>query len=221
MSISTQDTSAQNPPLQTSNKPGFYLWVGVDPANAVPGSTPVRPQEIIEIAETLGELVRELLPTAQTHTTLSLPSTQELADSTAPRYVAPVQTRLSSPPLRPLPNAGLPDFDFALRPRVIIDLHTRQVIADDLLQRLTYKEFELLAHLVEAGGRVVSRDELFQTVWASEPSQDSRTIDVHVRRLREKLGLENHIITVRGRGYKFAVTDQIDVIEAVSRRDVS
>lgn len=217
MSVSTQNSApTQNVAPATANQTGFYLWVGIDPSDSPSGQSPVGSSQIIEIAEALGELVREFLPTAHTHTTLSLSA----LDSAPSRpYVAPIQTR--RPAISPVPKPSLPNFDDALRPRVTIDLHTRQVIADDHVERLTYKEFELLAHLVTAKGAVVSREELFRTVWAGEPSQDSRTIDVHIRRLREKLGLEQHIITVRGRGYKFAINDRIDVIEATSRRELS
>ena len=215
-------------PPETGNQTGFYLWVGVDPAQTPAGQAPIKSSQIIEIAEALGELAREFLPTAQTHTTLSLSALDSPRHTATASYVPPIQPRRtnkvvsnSSLPNSSLPNSSLPNFDHVLRPRVTIDLHTRQVIADDRVERLTYKEFELLAHLVTAKGAVVSREELFRTVWAGEPSQDSRTIDVHVRRLREKLGIEQHIITVRGRGYKFALTDQIDVIEATSRHEFS
>ncbi len=104
------------------------------------------------------------------------------------------------------------NFDRVLAPRVTIDLRSRSVFAHGKLERLTYKEFELLAHLVQAPGRVVSRDELYASVWQSETLSDSRTIDVHVRRLREKLDLADHIITVRGSGYKFILTEQIEIL---------
>ena len=82
-------------------------------------------------------------------------------------------------------------------------------------QKLTYKEFELLAHLVTSAGRVVSRSEMLLSVWRAEQVDSaSRTIDVHVRRLRDKLGLENQIITVRGAGYRFARSEYVEVIEA-------
>ncbi|MCF2706050.1 response regulator transcription factor [Arcanobacterium haemolyticum] len=70
---------------------------------------------------------------------------------------------------------------------------------------LTYKEFELLHYLVERPGQVISRDELLQKVWGYNYYGGSRTVDVHVRRLRAKLGseLESTIVTVRNVGYRF------------------
>ncbi|MCI1674784.1 MAG: response regulator transcription factor [Ancrocorticia sp.] len=70
---------------------------------------------------------------------------------------------------------------------------------------LTYKEFELLRYFAEHPGRVISRDSLLQEVWGYDYFGGSRTVDVHVRRLRAKLGPEHEtlISTVRNVGYRF------------------
>ncbi|MFJ8590183.1 winged helix-turn-helix domain-containing protein [Streptomyces sp. NPDC093598] len=70
---------------------------------------------------------------------------------------------------------------------------------------LTYLEFELLAHLVAHPGRVHTRDQLVGTVWGYGHVGDGRTVDVHVARLRRKLGVEHRdtIRTVRRVGYKY------------------
>ncbi len=69
---------------------------------------------------------------------------------------------------------------------------------------LTLTEFKLLAILVERRGRTLTRETLLQDVWGYENAIDTRTVDTHVRRLREKLGpLANRIVTVRGEGYRF------------------
>ncbi|MGW0373118.1 winged helix-turn-helix domain-containing protein [Streptomyces coeruleorubidus] len=70
---------------------------------------------------------------------------------------------------------------------------------------LTYLEFELLAHLVAHPGRVHTRDQLVGTVWGYGHVGDGRTVDVHVARLRRKLGAEHRdtIRTVRRVGYKY------------------
>ncbi|WP_445400557.1 winged helix-turn-helix domain-containing protein [Streptomyces sp. LE64] len=80
---------------------------------------------------------------------------------------------------------------------------TAQVRGQDL--DLTYLEFELLAHLVAHPGRVHTRDQLVTTVWGYGHVGDGRTVDVHVARLRRKLGAENRqaIQTVRRVGYKY------------------
>ena len=72
---------------------------------------------------------------------------------------------------------------------------------------LTFKEFELLKHLAQHPGRVFTRAQLLQEVWGYDYYGGTRTVDVHVRRLRAKLGAEheNLIGTVRHVGYKFVV----------------
>ncbi|MBC2873850.1 MULTISPECIES: winged helix-turn-helix domain-containing protein [Streptomyces] len=71
---------------------------------------------------------------------------------------------------------------------------------------LTYLEFELLAHLVAHPHRVHTRDQLVTTVWGYGHVGDGRTVDVHVARLRRKMGVEHRssIVTVRRVGYKYA-----------------
>ncbi|WP_298454813.1 response regulator transcription factor [uncultured Cellulomonas sp.] len=70
---------------------------------------------------------------------------------------------------------------------------------------LTYKEFELLKYLVQHPGRVFTRAQLLQEVWGYDYYGGTRTVDVHVRRLRAKLGLEHEALigTVRNVGYRF------------------
>jgi len=70
---------------------------------------------------------------------------------------------------------------------------------------LTYKEFELLKYLAQHPGRVFSRSQLLQEVWGYDYFGGTRTVDVHVRRLRAKLGVENESLigTVRNVGYRF------------------
>jgi DNA-binding response OmpR family regulator len=70
---------------------------------------------------------------------------------------------------------------------------------------LTFKEFELIAYLAQRPGRVCSRSALLSEVWGYDFFGGTRTVDVHVRRLRAKLGNEAHMIeTVRNVGYRFA-----------------
>ena len=70
--------------------------------------------------------------------------------------------------------------------------------------RLTHKEFELLRHLVERPGRVLTRERLLERVWGWDSDVDVRSIDAHIRRLRLKLAsARSHIETVVGLGYRF------------------
>jgi DNA-binding response OmpR family regulator len=81
---------------------------------------------------------------------------------------------------------------------------------------LTFKEFELLKYLAQHPGRVFSRSQLLQEIWGYDYFGGTRTVDVHIRRLRSKLGpeFESIIDTVRNVGYRFAVTN------AGSKQDV-
>lgn len=89
---------------------------------------------------------------------------------------------------------------------VRIDAVRRTAEVDGRILDLTYLEFELLAHLVAHPQRVHTRDQLVTTVWGYGHVGDGRTVDVHVARLRRKLGAENRhaIQTVRRVGYKYA-----------------
>jgi DNA-binding response OmpR family regulator len=88
-----------------------------------------------------------------------------------------------------------------------IDFEKRSVTVRGEPVRLTYVEFEIIAALARAPGRVFSRTMLLERVWGDASYRDPRTIDVHIRHLREKLEEEPKtpelILTVRGVGYRF------------------
>jgi DNA-binding response OmpR family regulator len=88
-----------------------------------------------------------------------------------------------------------------------VDFEKRTVVVRGEPARLTYVEFEILAALARAPGRVFSRTMLLERVWGDAAYRDPRTIDVHIRHLREKLEEEPKtpelILTVRGVGYRF------------------
>ncbi|MFI1926652.1 MULTISPECIES: winged helix-turn-helix domain-containing protein [unclassified Streptomyces] len=91
------------------------------------------------------------------------------------------------------------------RPLVRIDPVQRTAAVDGQELDLTYLEFELLAHLVAHPNRVHTRDQLVTTVWGYGHVGDGRTVDVHIARLRRKLGAQHRqsIQTVRRVGYKY------------------
>jgi two-component system, OmpR family, response regulator len=88
-----------------------------------------------------------------------------------------------------------------------IDFDRRAVNAHGDEVRLTYVEFELLGSLAGAPGRVLTREMLLEQVWGDSAYRDPRTIDVHIRHLREKLERDprrpEYLLTVRGVGYRF------------------
>ncbi|MFI9543401.1 winged helix-turn-helix domain-containing protein [Streptomyces sp. NPDC052016] len=100
------------------------------------------------------------------------------------------------------PDTGGGDGD----PLVRIDSVRRTAEVDGRELDLTYLEFELLAHLVAHPNRVHTRDQLVTTVWGYGHVGDGRTVDVHIARLRRKLGAEHRevIRTVRRVGYTYA-----------------
>ena len=86
---------------------------------------------------------------------------------------------------------------------VELDLDAYIVRVDGEELPLTLQEFKLLAYLVEGKGRVRTRDELLTNVWNTSPDLETRTVDTHVKRLRDKLGESGELIeTVRGLGYR-------------------
>jgi DNA-binding response OmpR family regulator len=85
-----------------------------------------------------------------------------------------------------------------------IDADRHEIAVNGRAVRLTAKEFLLLQYLVEHRGRVLSRDLLLTDVWGYQYTGGTRTVDVHVRRLRAKLGAGRALIqTVTGVGYRF------------------
>lgn len=85
-----------------------------------------------------------------------------------------------------------------------VDLEAHKVLADGREVVLTATEFKLLADLFSTSGRVRTRDQLLTSVWGYEFEGYARTVDTHIRRLRQKLGDHAELIeTVRGVGYRF------------------
>lgn len=86
---------------------------------------------------------------------------------------------------------------------------SHEVLQDNQLVNLTPKEFDLLLFLSKNTGQVFSREQLLSSVWGYDFIGDSRTIDTHIKKLREKLKFcEEHLITVWGVGYKLVVSGE-------------
>ena len=90
---------------------------------------------------------------------------------------------------------------------LLVDLDSRRVFVDGKEAYLTAKEFDLLELLMKTPGKVYSREKLLDTVWGFDYPGDVRTVDVHVRRLREKIekkpSAPEYIFTKWGVGYYF------------------
>ena len=88
-----------------------------------------------------------------------------------------------------------------------IDVESHEVHVDSNPIELTALEFRLLNELVDKRGRVQSRDQLLSEVWGYNAEVTTRTVDTHIKRLREKLGpMGKYVQTIRGVGYKFSRT---------------
>ena len=85
---------------------------------------------------------------------------------------------------------------------ITVDRERHTVLCDGREITLPRKEFALLELLCAAPGRLVSREEIYARIWGSEVVVGDRTIDVHIRKLRQKIG-ERRIVTVKGMGYKY------------------
>lgn len=84
-----------------------------------------------------------------------------------------------------------------------VDLNRHVVMVDGQIVNLTFKEFELLCYLIENKGMVLTRDQLLSKIWGYDFDGETRTVDVHIRTLRQKLGEASRCIeTIRGVGYK-------------------
>ena len=91
---------------------------------------------------------------------------------------------------------------------IVVDARKAEVTQDGRLLELSAKEFQLLKYFIEHRGATVSRDELLHEVWGYNATPSTRTVDVHVAWLRQKLEpnprVPQYILTVHGLGYKFA-----------------
>ena len=87
---------------------------------------------------------------------------------------------------------------------ILMNLEAHEVSIDGKIVNLTALEFKLLKHLLKRKGRVQTRDQLLGDVWGYSSEVTTRTVDTHIKRLREKLGEPGNLIqTIRGVGYRF------------------
>ena len=91
--------------------------------------------------------------------------------------------------------------------RVVMDIDRHTVLVDGQPVPMPLKEFDLLEYLMRNAGRVLTRGQLIDRIWGADYVGDTKTLDVHVKRLRSKIEAEpkrpTQLVTVRGLGYKF------------------
>ena len=110
-----------------------------------------------------------------------------------------------------LPRGEAPQQENAVRAAdaLRVDTVAREVTAAGKPVELTYTEFELLVFLMQHTGIALSRDKILDSVWRYDYYGDARTVDTHIKKLRQKLGdCGNYIKTIRGIGYKFDTEKQ-------------
>jgi DNA-binding response OmpR family regulator len=104
-------------------------------------------------------------------------------------------------------NAALVEAEKMVFDDLIINISRREVTLKDVALSLKPQEYELMLYLAQHRGRALSREAILENVWGWEYTGESRTVDVHVRWLREKIEIEpanpRRIVTVRGVGYRF------------------
>ena len=107
-------------------------------------------------------------------------------------------------------NAPLEASNIIIRGDLVIDCDRYEVTLKGLKVDLTYKEYELLKYLASNPGRVFSRESLLRSVWEYDYFGGTRTVDVHIRRLRSKIDdVSNHFIETQWNvGYRFRPTDK-------------
>ena len=210
MSIATIDRAplAPVPPITQPAEPrrlhavpsgtearGFALYVGLDEFKALEAGT-----DLGHVVDQLKQLLAQLVPSSETYAAVALAPA-----GAGGRDVDVVRLALQDPAAlarhrqveepAPKPRGG-----------VVVDISRKRVTLDGQAAALTYKEFELLQYLVLREGRTIDRSELIASLWSAADDEipNERTIDVHVRRLRSKLGdFEDIVRTVRGVGYRF------------------
>ena len=187
---------------------GFVLYVGVDELKAAEAGT-----DLGAIVAQLKALAAQLVPTSETYAAVAL-----APQGAGGRDVEVVRLALQDPAAL-AKHRNTPEPETPVKGGVIIDISRKRLLLDGETAALTYKEFELLQYLVLREGRTIDRHELIASLWGEgdDDIPNERTIDVHVRRLRSKLGAYEDIVrTVRGVGYRFDRHADVSIRQATT-----
>ena len=195
--------AAEAPPAASRALPagtaprGFALYVGLDEAKAAASGV-----NLGVLVDALRRTIAELAPSAETYATVALAPV-----GAGGRDVDVVRLALHEPSAVARTKQEEPEDEDPSAGGVVVDISRKRVLIDGESAAFTFKEFELLQYLVLREGRTIERTELVTSLWQGTTDDDApgeRTIDVHVRRLRAKLGRYEDIVrTVRGVGYRF------------------
>jgi len=184
---------------------GFALYVGIDEAAAAEHGI-----DLSQIVTALKNLTTTLAPGAETYAAVALAPV-----GSGGRSVDVVRLALQEPSA--VARHRNDDDDDKDLTGIVIDISRKRIMIDDEISPLTFKEFELLQYLVTHKSETISRAEIIRSLWRADDIDipNDRTIDVHVRRLRSKLGrFEDIVRTVRGEGYRFDPHPDVTVLFA-------
>ncbi|GAA1637856.1 MULTISPECIES: winged helix-turn-helix domain-containing protein [Brevibacterium] len=204
---------------------GIIVYIGLDESKAAADGT-----NLSAIAGELQAYAKELASQAETQAVIALAPEGRGSDIDAVRAVAngspaasgtpagshgPVRSRIPNrihPPTLRETEAGPAE-------RLRIDIPRREVRIDGDLVDVTTKEFDLLATLVSHADETLPREALIAAVWSGAEEPDERTVDVHIRRLRRRLGEHSSVIrTMRGAGYRYDTHPDVTVWSATAHR---
>jgi two-component system alkaline phosphatase synthesis response regulator PhoP len=198
---------------------GYEVYTATDGTSGLKSALAYKPDLIIldvmlpgmDGLELLSRLRREsevyvILLTARTEETdkivgLSLGADDYVTKPFSPRELT-ARVKAAIRRLQTRPASGSEGGVLAFH-HVRIDLGARQVTVDDAPVELTAIEFDLLRSLAENRGRVLTREQLLEKVWGGSYYGEMRVVDVHLGHVRQKLGDQELIATVRGVGYRF------------------
>lgn len=187
---------------------GFALYVGLDEFKALGSGT-----DLGAVVEQLKGLIAQLVPSAESYAAVALAPV-----GAGGRDLEVVRLALQDPAALAR-HRQAPEQPEKVRTGVVVDISRKRVALDGDTAPLTYKEFELLQYLVLREGRTIDRAELISSLWSAADDEipNERTIDVHVRRLRAKLGdYEDIVRTVRGVGYRFDRHADVQIRQATT-----
>ena len=197
---------------------GYEVYTALDGPSGLKAARAYKPDLIVldimlpgmDGIELLSRLRREsdvyvILLTAKTEETDKIVGLSVGADDYVSKPFSPreLSARIKAALRRLQSGGGFQDGSVLAFRHIRIDAGSRQVWVDDQLVELTTIEFDLLRTLAEQRGKVLSREKLLESVWGYDYYGEMRVVDVHIGHVRNKLGDERFITTVRGVGYRF------------------
>jgi DNA-binding response OmpR family regulator len=173
-----------------SDQPQFGQPLDGDPSTMPPAN-------LYRLARAVEDLIRAVAPSVICDVSIEVANQTSMTAGGA-QSVQPLHPRLApAGPATPAP-------DDPADAQISLDVDGRTLTVDGAVVELTRREFDLLAYLQRHQGQALSRNELMNAVWQTNYLAGDRTVDVHVRRLRVKLGPHaDNLITLRGFGYRF------------------